>query len=661
MMQLLNLTLRQRKLLHLLEEQSSHGPLTGEKLARLLNVSVRTIRNDVTAVNRSLEPLGGRIHALKSKGYLFYAENPSLVSELNREASSFFTREDRVRYLAYRLCLSDRPLSLIALETSMYVSRSTLEKDIRALSLRFCLPAPGIRLLSGRGTLSFEPDEAKRRNILLDLFTEHWDYNSQSNALYHYPFVEQDLLAQIFGLVSDCVNRHSVLMEDHGIVRLTLTCAIACQRLRTGHLLPETDDLSKMDSQASQAADDLSNELEKVFHLSLPLAERDAIYSIITAGRLFPTGDARQGTDGKGFPQILKDIANQYIQKIRTVYGYDFSRDVDYAVTLLQFLHLVQQPLHAFSRQDSTAISKENLLIEMELAWLIQDAALDKGKSLLKEEELIHLAICNSGALQYLYHHRPEVKLRTIICCSHHLPVAWSIKRKLQAAFPEQLDVIDLLPMHSISNYDFSNIDLVLTTSVSPEDSLAPADIEELRITPYLTSQDVEQVSARINQRSLFPHHPHAEIQIRNLLKTMIWHTKQQPNSPFEAIELAAQDFPGSAEDLSACLTSLLRREAVSSQVFRNGLAFQFSTIPAKENRLSAALFPHRLDWKGYRIRLLITAFLRPEDRPLYLWLKHYFNNLNHRQDIVNTVHSQEDALHLLELPLPADKSAVSV
>ena len=57
----LNLTLRQRKLLHLLQNKTQIT--TGAELARELNVSVRTIRSDIVEINSILAGYSARIHS----------------------------------------------------------------------------------------------------------------------------------------------------------------------------------------------------------------------------------------------------------------------------------------------------------------------------------------------------------------------------------------------------------------------------------------------------------------------------------------------------------------------------------------------------------------------------------------------------------------------
>ena len=120
----LNLSLRQKKLLHIM--QGTEGFITGNELARQLSVSPRTIRSDVAEINRTLAPHRAQILSERSKGYLYSAEDPNAIENMNRIDYAFFTKDDRIRYLAFRLCLSDEPLDMYDLEDEMYVSRTTL-------------------------------------------------------------------------------------------------------------------------------------------------------------------------------------------------------------------------------------------------------------------------------------------------------------------------------------------------------------------------------------------------------------------------------------------------------------------------------------------------------------------------------------------------------
>lgn len=253
-MEQINLTLRQRKILNILQGKNSY--LTGAELAKQLNVTVRTIRNDVSTINSVLQPYGIRIDSVRSKGYFLSPEASALIPSLVRINTVFFTKEDRVRYLTIKLCLSDRPLDIGELEDEMYVSQTTLKNDIHKLRLTYCQAYPYIRLRLDRGMLSFEENEKKRRAILNILFSEHWNYNGRSNAFYGLDILSEDLLDEIMDLVPVYLNRYGIMMEDANIVSLNLACAIMYIRVKGGHALPETAPLPKEDYPAYRTSED---------------------------------------------------------------------------------------------------------------------------------------------------------------------------------------------------------------------------------------------------------------------------------------------------------------------------------------------------------------------------------------------------------------------
>ena len=102
----LTLTLRQRKLLHYLQHQSDY--VTGQALAAYLSVSSRTVRTDVTEINEMLAEKGIHIYSKRSSGYLLRAEDEKELKKLSQTNSSFLSRDERSRHIAFRLCLSSR-------------------------------------------------------------------------------------------------------------------------------------------------------------------------------------------------------------------------------------------------------------------------------------------------------------------------------------------------------------------------------------------------------------------------------------------------------------------------------------------------------------------------------------------------------------------------
>ena len=318
----LNLSLRQRKLLHMMQEQTTY--ITGNELARQLNVSPRTIRSDIVEINQNILPYEAKILSERSKGYLYTAKNPEIIQQLNQIDTAFFTKEDRVRYLAFRLCLTDESLNLYDLEDEMFVSHTTLEHDLHSLKIKYVLSEPHIKLEQKKNYLTFEKDERKRRSVLNHLFHEDWNYNHNWNTYYGYTFLNKDVLDYIMDEVPLHLDKYGISMEDPSLVSLNLAAAIMYHRVLSGHPLPPAAPMLKPDTAAHLAANSLADALEGQFHCSFGQEERDDLYQRIASGHLPTISDITPENFSQHFGPVTLQLAAAYIQKINDVFHLDF-------------------------------------------------------------------------------------------------------------------------------------------------------------------------------------------------------------------------------------------------------------------------------------------------------------------------------------------------
>ena len=625
----LNLTLRQRKLLHTI--QNRKDMITGQELAGLLNASARTIRSDVVMINHELKPYGASIESIRSKGYFFTAEDPDSIRKLNRIETAFFTREDRIRTLALELCIAEEPLSCFDLEDEMFISHTTLENDIRLLRLRYMMNGPRIRIITGHNDISFEQDELKRRQLLSELYMEHWNYDGHGNAVYGMSYLNPDLLDRVIDMIPVHLDRHGIRMDDAAIVELNLACTILYRRICSGHLLPDAEPLSRSDPQADRACEELLNALEEELSFTIPPNERDRIYLLIASGHMMDPDRLSFETVQEEFSPDVIGMADAYIEAIRDVYGLDFSNDEDFYITILQDIRYLMNPVHRLVSQSRPEQVKQHLLTETEFAWLLEDIWMQRTGSRLTEWDLLHIAHCTSGALEYYLHHHPEYKPRTVIFCHQHMSIAWAIKRRVLGAFDNYLNVTALLPVNAKNTFDFSDTDLVLTTVRKQMTDHPGTDV--VQISPYVTPADIRSIETYIQEHLILRFYPQMS-SLASLLRDAVWLEGCEFSSVFSAIEELSAKLEETGAVGSEYATQLLHRESLCSNAIRSGALFQFSLVPAKSSRLLISVLKHRMNWGSCRIRVILTAAFRPEDRPLLFRIKHGIDRLNRSEDI---------------------------
>lgn len=633
------LSLRQRKIFNIIQNQTTH--ITGQALAKQLGVSPRTIRSDIVEMNQSLSTCGARICAERSKGYFLEYSDLDSIQELFKTDDLLLTKEDRIRYLTFQLCLSDIPLNQYDLEDEMYVSKTTIENDIAALKRLYVLAAPHITLNHVEDTWEFEKDEAKRRFILNQLFHQDWNYNTAGNAYYSYHFLDRKTLDCIMEITAELLSEYHFQIEDSNLVTLNLSLAIMYYRVLSGHVLPEISVTDHASTRVSQLCSDIFDRIESLFSCSFPIQEKESIYQHLCNCHLLDANKLNFKTISQYFELEIIQFTDCYLQRIMDIFHIDFSQDEDFYITLIQYLRYLKTPGHILNAQGNANLLRRNLLMESEIAYLIQPLAIQYLGYYLNQKELMYLALCITGALEGYWVNHPENRIRTVICCHLNLPAIWAIKRKVLGAFGNYIQTTALLPVNARSAFDFQDTDLVLTT-VKKKITDNP-DTQTLHISPDMSPQDYSNIQQLVSDTCLKFLFKDQTKSLTGLLGDAYWHENLQVTGQFPIIEYLAQDFIQDQLVGSDYLEDLLRRESTYTYGFQPGALFLYSLAPARETRLSVATLKHRILWNSNKMRVIIMACFAPGEEPLLLKLLHeIYINHNHA-DFFSREHSKEE------------------
>lgn len=614
------LSLRKRKLLDYLKNSKEY--VTSSTLAEYLQVSARTIRNDINEINENLQSFGIQILSKPSVGYLLFCENESSLKKLNQVSSNFLSREDRIRHIAFTLCFSDIPVDLYDLEDEMFISRTTLENDLIAFRKKYVLPEPHIKFFRHKNRISFEQEERKRRIILNLLFSENWNYNDQGNLYYEYQYIDETVIGIITAEIRLCMQQYNIIMDDINIVMIVLAIAIAYSRIKSGHSLTDENPIPVNDNTIIHAVNDLLNILEEKLDCNYSNLERSDLYLHVYCSRLLDASKLNFGTIDNYFNPSTIEFANSYLRKIKDTYSIDFSDDEDFYITLLQYLRYLTLPLHFLNSTGThTDGTRSKMLIEYEIAFLIQDLALQYTGNYLDYSELMYLAFCISGAMEARYRNSP--KLKTVIMCHMNLPATWNLKQRILNNFNDSIDLIALLPVYMKDNYDFSKIDLVITTA--NKHITSESNCDTLLISSFFPEKDQQDLRALIFHKHLNRLYNSELPSIRQLFENAFWHEKIDTAEPFSIIESLSMDFISKEYVSYDYLHQVLRREAIMTFAFQPSIVLLYSLVPSNHTCLSIATLNHRIKWNSYKIRTVIMAAIAPEHTTLIFRL---FNEL---------------------------------
>lgn len=629
-MDTLNLSLRQRKLLHLL--QNRHGFTTCAELARELSVSPRTIRYDIEMINRELSLHHASISSERSKGYLYTANDPEKIRCMNQVDTAFYSREDRIRLLAFRLSLSEEPVNLYDLEDEIYVSRSTLGKDLQMLKKRYECNEPYIRIFRNGDNVCFERDERKIRLIMNHLLLEDWNYSKSENAFYKVQYLDQELMGFVLRETSRILHKFGILIEDPSLVALCLAITIMCQRTEEGHSLMSGDKVEWNDPQVAGAADYIFNALYNDLGLVFSQFDKDHIYLRILSGRIIDFSSLSLEKTYDDFEPEVIAFAEEYILNIERTFGLAFGQDEEFHLSLLLFLNSLFADVYEFQFQGNHNIIKKKYLIEYEIACLAQHTAIKFLGRELNKTELLYLAQCIYGAMENLQTTNPPAKLKTVICCHYNLPTALALKKRVMGVFGTYLSFEALLPVNAKDTYDFAETDIVLSTvKKNITDSPGTSIIYIESVQDY---QDFSKISEVIRRKQLQQISCYSDCCLQDLLHDAFWHEQISADNWHDIINLLAGDFINNGYVPEEYVEDVIRRETVSTNAMVHGLVFLHSLIPSEKTVLSIAILKHPIVWKTRKIHIVVMGAFRPEHARFVFYLLHLFYPDHHNSQI---------------------------
>ncbi len=315
-----NISAREKKILSILN--AKHGIVNGKELSTKLGVSERTIRSDISHINSAMASLGILIEAVHGKGYTINVHDRANLIMLFSEEQNYISKEDRINTLLLKLLRTPRWYNLGVLEDEMYVSSTTLEKDIRLLKKQITDRHPYLKILRKDNCIMLEDDERKKRDLLTRFYARNWDYDSKEGIVLKENDFGEDILREIQNLLKDSLDSSGVYLDDYAFIYLTLAIAVMLPRVKLGYAIKQADD--------ADIDNDIKNVLDKLkLHHGINISEAEYIYlSQIKAQLAFLS----LKTYSKNYVLNNTDIrshqiVNELLEDLLRKYGIDLTED----------------------------------------------------------------------------------------------------------------------------------------------------------------------------------------------------------------------------------------------------------------------------------------------------------------------------------------------
>ena len=494
---------------------SKKGMTKGSYLASKLGVSDRTIRSDIRAMASVLREYNAEIESIPGKGYLIHTDQPELLQKLTYREDTFQSPEERVREVVLCLLDCDDPIPIGELEDELFVSRSTLDADLRFIAKRCLEEDPHIRLIRDRQSVCFEQDELKKRRLLNLLLSEKWNYNYEAGMHIQGLPVERHEYEIIERLLFSFLKKQGFHLSEQDYLQFLFSILIAVGRIRGGHEISEYrhfnfEALSKKlqfisDGRVSALAENLVEETGKAVHVTFSkneviLLSDELIVRMLFNGEFLTERYWKECQDSQ-----CARIISTILEKADTENGLCLGGNLTLKrELLLSVLSCIYNPYYTGLRHSEVIRSlKDENPAAVALAHYftseVQRSGLRAEDGLkIRENTQMEIAAYIADAMEKAADEAGRGGVRVIFVS--HLPVSSSryLMAKIRAFFGTRISLDGPLSIYEYRSIGRCSCDYVVSTTKLKRDAGSPPVIV---ISPLLTKLDLENINFYLNEQ----------------------------------------------------------------------------------------------------------------------------------------------------------------
>lgn len=489
------------RMLKILERLSQSEYVSSGKLATVLGLSSKTILNEVREINKRLQVVKATIEVKPKLGCrLTISDNElyqkflsSLKSSTANEIPS--TPEQRVRYMIVRLLKASDWVKIEDLCEELYVSQSSLSKDLKEVRKYFVKYNLKIESKSNYGMRIIGSEFDVRLclvSIVTDENTKYFDQDILTEE-------DQDNIAIIRIILDQVFEEVDFQIADISYFNLVFHILSSLKRVSEGHFAQITEKQLILFKQKKEfyISKRIMEEVYNKFRISSNKIDEESAYIAIhlEAKRTVEIDNLKKNIV---ITDEINEMVSLMLNEVKAIYYIDFTDDFDLRMMLA--LHLI--PFNVRMKHDLVLRNpllkdiKEQYTFAFNLAVAASDVLRKHFNKSIEEEEIGYFALHFNLALERKK--SDIVKKSILIVCGTGRGTAQLLLYRFKENFGKYLKNIYTSDVLSLKNKDFSDIDYVVTTV--PLEMEIPVPI--LEIKSLMGETDIRNVQKFLTKKN---------------------------------------------------------------------------------------------------------------------------------------------------------------
>jgi len=607
---------REKKILELL--YTGQKNYTTSQLANILQISSRTVKNDIKRIKDDLRGTGCVLNTKTGQGlWLEYTQKGKEYLDhllLHDENASSFLPETRKYYIALELLRADGYISMESISEKLFVSKGTIMNDVNKL-LAFFENFQLKLIKSVKYGMIVKGTEIKRRSAEAYVLRKIVVYQGSQILEKLQPFFKMTQLQTIGAIVLDVEDEFDLVISDHSYVTFILQIAIMIEHLHQGKICDEVEGNVDNCSLEWTITEYIVQALQK--QLKIHISDNDYHYIYINVvGLKYQNKRIYQNRSPENIRQISPETFDGIVEIVRevdAVYGEDLSDDSEFMTSL--FIHLnalLTRLLNSIYIENPLKKTiKSDLAYEYEIATYISQLLTREHYCLLKEDDICDLALYVGASLKRKKANAIKRNPTIVIVCGSGMSTSQFIEAKISLAFPNVI-IKDTIPL--LKAYELKKGDQDFVISTVP---LQLEDIDVAVVSPMLEKQDMIRLS------DMFKLTIEGQSQEEGLYSQLLSHMKENIcffqcdcRSKEEVISLMSTRLMNQKYVDAGFAESVMKRENLAPTSIGDGFAIPHSFKGhILKDGIGFMTLKKPIQWGEERVQMILMIALDPDHK----------------------------------------------
>jgi len=605
---------RQIFLLEFLLKQ--HEYLSANQLAEKYGVSTKTVYQDIDKLNDFFDEgeLKSRIVKVPRKGIKLSADEERkqihslLLVNKHESGVQDFSPEYRESELIKRLFINQEDLDIYDFAEEMYVTESTVHRDIDKLEKN--LGQFDLKIRIKHDQLFVDGDEWNIRKALQS-------YVIQAQSLGREEKIERFFSEKDIEICYEAISRlsqkyHHQFSEEYSCL-LLVECLVFKKRTENNNCLTERtsnliNDLNHLEVYFF-SGELLESIINKSFSEISPYEIEAMAYSLLAYGFSIQSAD---------YIQNIEHQVNELINKVSNLLSLDLSKDNHLKLMLSNHIskmifrlrnqiYITNPALEEIKKQYSSLFN---------VIWIAIRGLSKYYEINISNEELAFIVIHFQLAIEKIV--KP---LNIVVICQNGIATSELIMSKLHKIFDSDAKITNI-NARELDFYDISNIDLIISTIALPE-----VTVPVIEVSPILTKDEIESI------RSFYSEHMTDNYTLMrtsldgrkfNLesLQTLIkkpYLIRETMKSKKECLEKMIKECDSSNRKNKEFKESILERETLGSTSVYTGVALPHCDPRfVEQSELIIMTLDKPINWGKNNVKLIILIAVAENDIPIF-------------------------------------------